>query len=270
MFTKIRHVAIHTDNYDKMAKFYQTVFGMKKITTGMTDETGAYNPNRGHISDGIIGMALLQRHPGADAGLDHFGLEVEDVQKVQDRLEESYPDVAVIKSMEHVPFAGLRTHDPAGNQFDLSQKGMVNVREGYTEKSWEQPRHLDHIAIRAANPRVLARFYQRVYELSLREDLSDEQNYYLTDGTVSLAIRPWTMVSYRGQREGLDHIGFKVENLESAQKEMEEMAVSSPGSAPRKIAIGKEGARREKNLEACKMGCYTTADPDGILIHFSQ
>ena len=40
MFTKIRHVAIVTENYDRMAKFYQTIFGMKKITNGMTDETG--------------------------------------------------------------------------------------------------------------------------------------------------------------------------------------------------------------------------------------
>ena len=270
MFTKIRHVAIHTENYDRMAKFYQTILGMKKITTGMTDETGTYNPNRGHISDGIIGLALLQRQPGFLAGLDHFGIEVEDVQTVMDRLTESYPDIMVAKSQEHVPFAGLRTHDPAGNQFDLSQQGMANVREGYTEKSWEQPRHLDHIAIRAANPGVLARFYQRVYELSIREDLSDQENFYLTDGTVCLVIRPWNMVAYRGMREGMDHIGFKVENLESAKKDMEEIAVSSPGSGSRKIAIGRDGATQQKNLEACRLGCYATSDPDGVLLHFSD
>ena len=241
MFTKIRHVAIHTENYDRMARFYQTVLKMKKITTGMTDETGAYNPDRGHISDGTIGLALLQRQPGALAGLDHFGLEVEDVKKVHERLEESYPDVVVITSQEHVPFAGLRTHDPAGNQFDLSQKGMVNVREGYTEKSWDQPRHLDHIAIRSANPRAVARFYQRVYELKLREDLSDEENFYLTDGTVSLVIRPWSMAAYRGQREGLDHIGFKVESLEKTKKDLEQVAVKFPECAPKKIGGGPQG-----------------------------
>ncbi len=27
MFTKIRHVAIYTENYDRMAKFYQTILG---------------------------------------------------------------------------------------------------------------------------------------------------------------------------------------------------------------------------------------------------
>ena len=270
MFTKIRHVAIRTENWDRMAKFYQTIIGMKKITTGMTDETGAYNPDRGHISDGVIGLALLQRLPGTGSGLDHFGLEVEDVQTVLDRLKESYPDIVVARSQEHVPFAGLRTHDPAGNQFDLSQKGMANVREGYTEKSWEQPRHLDHLAIRAANPALLARFYQRVYELSLREDVSDQENFCLTDGTVSLVIRPWNMVDNRGDREGLDHIGFKVESLDRARKDMEEIALSAPGSAARPIAHGKIGARRQKNMDACRAGCYAVADPDGVLLHFSD
>ncbi|MCH8054567.1 MAG: VOC family protein [Deltaproteobacteria bacterium] len=270
MFTKIRHVAIYTENYDRMAKFYQTVFGMKKITTGMTDETGNYNPNRGHISDGVIGFALLQRQPGIQAGLDHFGLEVEDVQTVLDRLERNYPDIMVARSPSHVPFAGLRTHDPTGNHFDLSQKGMANVREGYTQEGWDQPRWLHHIAIRASKPALLAQFYQEVYEISPVENLSDKDSFYLTDGRVCLAIRPWDMVSYRGLREGLDHIGFKVERLENVRKDLEEIAVSFPGSAPRKIAIGREGATRQKNLEACKMGAYATSDPDGVLIDLSD
>ncbi len=79
METRIKHVAICTENYDRMAEFYKTIFGMKKITNGMTDATGNYNPERGHISDGLIGYALLQRQPGISAGLDHFGFEVDDV-----------------------------------------------------------------------------------------------------------------------------------------------------------------------------------------------
>lgn len=68
----------------------------------------------------------------------------------------------------------------------------------------------------------------------------------------------------------MDHIGFKVENLESAKKDMEEIAVSSPGSGSRKIAIGRDGATQQKNLEACRLGCYATSDPDGVLLHFSD
>src|SRR4030095_12545699 len=76
METRIKHVAICTENYDRMAEFYKTVFGMKKITNGMTDATGNYNPQRGDISDGVSGYVLLQRKPGITAGLDHFGFEV--------------------------------------------------------------------------------------------------------------------------------------------------------------------------------------------------
>src|SRR4029077_10305575 len=147
MLTKIRHVAIHTDDHFRMAHFYKTLFGMKKITAGMTDQNGNYDKERGHLSDGVIGLALLQRQPGISAGLDHFGLEVEDVQKVRDRLKQYYPEVFVAESQSHVPFAGLRTHDPDGNQFDLSQKGMANVREGYLQEGWDQPRWINHIAI---------------------------------------------------------------------------------------------------------------------------
>ena len=75
MFASIRHIAVMTENWDRMAKFYQTIFDMKKITNGMTDETGTYNKDRGHLSDGVIGLALLQRQPGFRSGLDHFGFD---------------------------------------------------------------------------------------------------------------------------------------------------------------------------------------------------
>ncbi|MGZ8520355.1 MAG: VOC family protein, partial [Candidatus Binatia bacterium] len=106
MFTSIRHIAVLTENWDREAKFYQTIFGMKKITNGMTDEKGDYNKDRGHLSDGVIGLALLQRQPGSRSGLDHFGFAVENVQLVRDRIKESYPDIYIHESPGHVPFAG--------------------------------------------------------------------------------------------------------------------------------------------------------------------
>src|ERR1700693_1928512 len=114
MFAKIRHVAAHTEHYDKVAKFYQSVFGMKQITTGLVDETGQSNPNRGHISDGVIGMALLAKRAGSQQGLDHFGFEVEDVKEALDRLNRHYPDVLHTRALAHVPFAGIRAQDPTG------------------------------------------------------------------------------------------------------------------------------------------------------------
>jgi len=270
MFTKIRHIAIYTENHDRMARFYKTVFGMKKITEGMTDEHGNYNKERGHLSDGVIGLALLQRQPGFSAGLDHFGLEVEDVQTVRERLKQYYPDVTVAQSQSHVPFAGLRTHDPDGNQFDLSQKGMANVREGYLEEGWDQPRWINHIAIRSARLAQLAEFYQKVFELRPVEGLSGDNSYYVSDGKVSIALRPWDMISYRGLMAGLDHFGFKVENLEQTKKDFDSLASSAPSSAARTIAIGRDGPVRQKNLEACRLCRYALSDPDGVLLDLTD
>ena len=266
MATRIKHVAICTENYDRMAEFYQTIFGMKKITNGMTDATGNYNPERGHISDGLIGYALLQRQPGISAGLDHFGFEVEDLSAVLEKLAEKYPDVLVSKTLDYVPFAGIRAHDPTGNQFDISQNQMTNVREGYKESGWEQPRKLSHIAMRAIKPARLAKFYQDVFGLEKVSKLSDRENFYLTDGVVYLAIMPCDNDSYRGMKEGLHHLGFRVESLERVKEELEQMGSQSPAAAPRKIDVGRDGSIRLKNLQACRLGKHQASDPDGILL----
>jgi catechol 2,3-dioxygenase-like lactoylglutathione lyase family enzyme len=50
MSAKIRHLALYTENHDRVATFYQKVFGMKRITKSFND------PNRGNISDGVIGL----------------------------------------------------------------------------------------------------------------------------------------------------------------------------------------------------------------------
>ena len=270
MFASIKHVAICTENYDRMAKFYKTIFDMKKITNGMTDASGNYNPERGHISDGLIGYALLQRQPGIPAGLDHFGFEVDDVQAILDRLKKNYPEILISKTLDYVPFAGLRAHDPTGNQFDISQREMTNVREGYKESGWEQPRRLNHIATRAIKPAALARFYQEVFGLEKVEKLSDKDNFYLTDGEVFLVILPCDNDSYRGMKEGLHHMGFKVENLDRAKKDLDEIGFRSPEAAPRKIDVGRDGPIRLKNLQACRIGRHHVSDPDGILLDLTD
>jgi hypothetical protein len=55
-------------------------------------------------------------------------------------------------------------HDPAGNVFDLS-KGVGKRRGVYEEGEWQQPRHLNHLALRAVSPELLAEFYIEVFEL---------------------------------------------------------------------------------------------------------
>ena len=87
MFAKIRHVAMYTHNHAVVDKFYQTVFGMRRMTSNTLDEGGKQNAGRGHISDGVIGLAILSRYAGMQSGMDHYGFEVSDIKECVRRME---------------------------------------------------------------------------------------------------------------------------------------------------------------------------------------
>jgi len=53
-------------------------------------------------------------------------------------------------------------------------------------------------------------------------------------------------------------------------KDVENLPNTVPGSAARKIAIGRDGETRQKNLEACKLCRYPLADPDGVLLDLTD
>ena len=113
MFARIRHLASHTERYDTMAKFYGTIFGMKQITTGLMDENSKANAERGHISDGVIGMALLAKRAGSGQGLDHFGFEVEDVREAVDRIDRFYPSSCTPKPWPTCPSPASAPRTPS-------------------------------------------------------------------------------------------------------------------------------------------------------------
>jgi catechol 2,3-dioxygenase-like lactoylglutathione lyase family enzyme len=270
MIAKIRHLATHTERYDTEFKFYQSIFGMKQITTNLVDETGKANPNRGHISDGVIGMALLAKRAGSQQGIDHFGFEVDDVREAVERLNRFYPDLMHTRALVHVPFAGIRAQDPTGTQFDLSQKGQDNVREGYLADGWEQPRWINHIALRARKPDEVAEFYTKVLELKGVEEGGEEGAITLTDGKVRLIIRRCHNGYYRSLRQGFDHVGFKVESVEQTKQDLDKIAASHPECAPKNIGGGPQGGGIEKDMRACPIGQHAFGDPDGILLDIAE
>jgi catechol 2,3-dioxygenase-like lactoylglutathione lyase family enzyme len=270
MFAKIRHLAMYTHDHAAVTHFYQTIFGMKRMTSGTVDESGKQNANRGHISDGVIGMAILPRYAGIQSGMDHYGFEVSDIKDFVRRMEKYYPDVKIAKGLEYVPFAGLRSYDPAGTQFDIAQAHVGNVREGYNQSGWDQARWINHISIRADNPMAVAEFYEKIFELKEAETYRDDGSICMTDGKVKLLLRPRDNALYRGLREGLDHVGFKVENLKAAADDLDALAASSPESAARKLTVGLHGQLIENDFRKCCLGQHFISDPDGVLIDMSE
>jgi hypothetical protein len=223
------------------------------------------------VRDGYVGLNINPRRAGRHAGFDHFGIEVEDAERVFERLETHYPEVKRLKRPSNRPFAGVTTHDPDGNVFDISQRDMSNRRDVYVENDGELTvRHVDHFAMRTMRPEKMAEFYSNMFELQPENKRHDDENYYLTDGHITLIIMPWRITDYDGTGiilSGMDHIGFRVEDVDACRRDIEQIAADNPLLAPAPVGTGAEGEALARLLRrSCPFGSHHLADCDGVLI----
>jgi predicted enzyme related to lactoylglutathione lyase len=282
MLTRIQHFAIVSENFVREAKFYESVFGMKRSKPGSAEEEKAIRTNYAvSISDGYVGVTVIGRKPGYVPGLHHFGIDVDDVEEAIARIKKKYPDAAVLRRPSNRPFATFGAHDPEGNYFDLTQEGMDNRRDVYAVRSnspqvepqREQPRRLHHLKLRAMNPTALAAFYRDLFDLREEEKALEDPNCYLTDGKVTLIIAPWKMSDFEGagiDRPGLEHVGFKVESVEAVKTELTALRESDPEMRERIVSEPKEGERRLALIASCRHGQHQFSDPDGVFVDIME
>lgn len=144
---------------------------------------------------------------------------------------------------------------------------MTNRGEVYVEGEWKQDRYVSHFVLRALNPANLAKFYREIYELQEMEKPADDPNHYLTDGRMTMVISPWAITDFEGagiEPRHMDHLGFRVEDVESFKKDLQGLVNRNPALAPK--PGGTEGDIRLKLLAKCKHGQFQLADPDGVPI----
>jgi catechol 2,3-dioxygenase-like lactoylglutathione lyase family enzyme len=278
MLTKIQHAAIVSENFVREAKFYEAVLGMKRSKPGSAEEEKAIQTNYAvSISDGYVGVTVIGRKPGYVPGLHHFGVDVDDVDEAIRRIKKNYPDIAVLKRPSNRPFATYGAHDPEGNYFDLTQEGMSNRRDVYSVRlgsaQAEQPRRIHHIKLRVMNPAVIAAFYRDTFDLREAEKALEDPNFYLTDGKVTLIIAPWKMSDFEGagiDRPGWEHLGFKVENIETFKKDLAALRESNPEMRERIVSEPSEGERRVALIASCRHGQHQFSSPDGVFVDVSE
>jgi catechol 2,3-dioxygenase-like lactoylglutathione lyase family enzyme len=263
MPTEIRHLAIVSENYALLGKFYEAVFGLETADDSRPEAAVS-------LSDGYVGLNVNPRTPGRQAGLDHFGLLVDSVDEVAARLRDDWPNIQLLKRPSNRPFAGISMHDPCGNVFDLSQEGMENRASVYTESAKKgHGRRISHVQLRSVDTPTLARFYTEVFGLTPREKAANDPNEYLTDGTITLVLAPWRLSDYEGggiERPALDHFGFVVEDIAEFAEDLSRVSGRNPHLAPRAFKAGLEGDSRLYLLGQCRYGERQLADPDGVLI----
>lgn len=266
MFAKLNHLAIVSEKYALSARFYEALFGMTTAKGARVDSAVA-------VGDGYVGLNINPRAPGRGARLEHFGFEVEDAEIALGRLK-AFPEVQWAKRPSNRPYAGISTHDPDGNVFDISQKDMANRTDVYVEQSALHPRHVTHFALRTMRPDAMAEFYRAVFELEPRNKRPNDPNHYLTDGHMTMVIMPWRIHDYDTtgiMPPSLDHIGFKTESLAALKGDIEKLKARNPYLAPFPIDYGPEAKAREALFErSCPFCQHHLADIDGVLIGASE
>lgn len=260
MFAKLNHVALISDNYAAQAVFYRALFDLKSASTARHEASAMA------LGDGYVGMQIIPRFPGRQGGIDHFGIQVDDVDVVRERVSKKWPKIEIIQRPSTRPFAALGIHDPAGTYFDLSQKGLKNRGQVYEKPAWEQERIFVHFAMRAIEPERLAEFYGEVFELAVSEQ---NGSFRLSDGRISFIILPWKISDFLGsgiEKPALDHLGFEVESLDAFKNDLDEFSSTNPMMRPKQLGNGPEGSVRKKLFERTGLGDHYMADLDGILI----
>ena len=125
---KIQHIAIFSDDPEKLAEFYSSVYGMKVTGRSKGDVW---------VTDGYMDVALISRKTeNAPRGIHHFGFTIDPSEKAsvyEKQTAIGRPPYDPRRDNPNVdrPFVEDAAHDPDGNRFDLT----TGKRDMATEKA---------------------------------------------------------------------------------------------------------------------------------------
>ncbi len=262
MFARFDHVATFSHDYTQNAKFYEALFGLKVLPH--TRARGAIL-----LSDGSMGYNHVAVRTGFPSGLNHFGIQVEDVELAIARIHEFDATMDVQDRPPIRDIIAYSAHDPDGNIFDLAQRDEAHDQlRSKDDLAWESDRRVSHYAIRSRNAERLANFFQHVFELSPVSSGADDPNFYATDGTLTLTFIPWSIKDYGAQdalRPAPDHLGIRVESIDQLKKDLDELVGRNPHLRPWPIGGATEGnARLELFKKASPYASYHMTDAEGV------
>ena len=129
----IRHLAIRTEDPEKLAAFYVEVFGLKELHRG--SHPGLPGGKTVHLTDGYFELAILdnsaQQSPN---GMYHFGILVDNMDETLKKIKKCQPEKPIRERPKGTPYAELRVSDPEGNLIDLSVHGFMDYQPSQKQK----------------------------------------------------------------------------------------------------------------------------------------
>jgi catechol 2,3-dioxygenase-like lactoylglutathione lyase family enzyme len=266
MFAQINHMAMISPQYPLLERFYRSHFKFR------TSERAHHDAEASAIvGDGNVGLNILPRRDGYMGGIDHFGIVVDSIDALLDRMKGANPKTNIVKRPSTRPFAAYSGHDPDGNVFDVAEKKGDNLKDVYEEQreeDWKESGacQFRRFAIRTPNAEECAEFYANVLELQLINTPEGKEGYHLTDGRVILSLMQWDIEKFGGmsiKRPGPDHIGIRVPDLDEFKREAKRLSDKNTFIATRPLGGSDEANTRRDLLAKCALGKFQISDPDG-------
>jgi predicted enzyme related to lactoylglutathione lyase len=119
---QIRHIAISSDDTERLARFYTEVFGFRPSRPTPEGRRTIY------LTDGHVELAILENTNQQNSnGLHHLGIQADDFDETVSRIEKVQPEKRIMK-----PESGAGDDawlsDPSGNHIYLSVKGTLEYQ----------------------------------------------------------------------------------------------------------------------------------------------
>jgi catechol 2,3-dioxygenase-like lactoylglutathione lyase family enzyme len=229
----IRYIAFLSERPEEQARFYHRFLG--------TEEIGRSADGDVAITDGFYNLSFLQIRPGLaeprmELGLNHIGLEVDDLAEVERRYRAYRPRGPVVREAGGIHRGQLRIHDPDGNPVTLSEMSFgVDGRR-------QQVPGIRHVAFDAMDTNAMLDFYTEVLglaELGTSQERRQQglENRFAGDGFTNLAIHPfYSSNTGHEMRMGMNHIGFLVSDLTGIMNDLGQMTAVAARPANRPFA----------------------------------
>jgi len=129
---QLRHLAIRTEEPEKLVAYYKEAFGFREVAEGLAPAQ-VQGTRSFHLTDGYFELAILGNVPNQSPnGLYHFGIKVDDMDEVERRLRDYQKTLQ--RRPEDTSFAELRVSDIDGNMIDLSVQGFLQYKPGKSAK----------------------------------------------------------------------------------------------------------------------------------------
>lgn len=260
---KIRHMAMCTKNNRRLARFYQSVFGLEELWNEKQN-----SPYSFYTSDGYINLNILQIRSGMsyektvdgrkvlpEVEINHVGFQIENTKEIAKRLAELNPPAKLIPSPQDGRWEEFRVIDPEGNVFETAERG-------WGAETGRKIPAISHVSIKTEDPERLADYYKFVLDLRevRRMELpqTNTKAVFLSDGSFNLGL----VKNPPHEKAGYQLVGFHVQSVEEIEERINTAPpFLYPGEPPVQIMHRPSG------------GPYKTAylkDPDGNYVDISE